>query len=221
MKYFIGADLGTSALKLLLVDVHGEILKTVSRSYSVYYPKPAWSEQNPEDWWNAFLSGVKELVQDINPDEIAGIGVGGQMHGLVILDENDNVIRPEILWNDGRTDKETDYLKSIIGKQKLSDLTANIAFAGFTAPKLLWLKNNEPEKFEKVSKIMLPKDYINYKLTGVHCTDYSDASGMLLLDVKNKCWSDEMLRICGIAEGRLHTFGGFLQQVVLRGYLKN
>lgn len=203
MKYFIGADLGTSALKLLLVDVHGEILKTVSRSYSVYYPKPAWSEQNPEDWWNAFLSGVKELVQDINPDEIAGIGVGGQMHGLVVLDENDNVIRPAILWNDGRTDKETDYLNSIIGKQKLSDLTANIAFAGFTAPKLLWLKNNEPEKFEKVSKIMLPKDYINYKLTGVHCTDYSDASGMLLLDVKNKCWSDEMLRICGIAEGQM------------------
>ncbi len=203
MKYFIGADLGTSALKLLLVDVHGEILKTVSRSYSVYYPKPAWSEQNPEDWWNAFLSGVKELVQDINPDEIAGIGVGGQMHGLVVLDENDKVIRPAILWNDGRTDKETDYLNSIIGKQKLSDLTANIAFAGFTAPKLLWLKNNEPENFEKISKIMLPKDYINYKLTGVHCTDYSDASGMLLLDVKNKCWSDEMLKICGIGEGQM------------------
>lgn len=222
MNYYIGFDLGTSALKLLLVDGNGKILKTVTKEYNVYYPHPAWSEQNPEDWWKAFLSGVKELVQGINCDEIIGIGGGGQMHGLVILDENDNVIRPAILWNDGRTDKETDYLNSIIGKQKLSDLTANIAFAGFTAPKLLWVKNNEPENFAKVSKIMLPKDYINYKLTGFHCTDYSDASGMLLLDVKNKCWSKEMLSICSISESQMpklfesyETVGTLLPEIAM------
>ncbi|MBE6776934.1 MAG: xylulokinase [Ruminococcaceae bacterium] len=203
MKYFIGADLGTSALKLLLVKSSGEIIKTAVRFYSVYYPNAGWSEQNPEDWWNAFLSGVKELVQDINPAEIAGIGVAGQMHGLIVLDKDDAVIRPAILWNDGRTNKETAYLNEVVGKEKLSKLTANIAFAGFTAPKILWLKNNEPENFSKICKIMLPKDYINYKLTGVHCTDYSDASGMLLLDVKNKDWSQEMFNICDISENQM------------------
>lgn len=205
MKYYIGADLGTSALKLLLIDNSGKIVKTASRSYSVYYPKAGWSEQNPKDWWEAFLSGIKELVQNIDTSKVAGIGVGGQMHGLVILDENDNVIRPTILWNDGRTNKETAYLNEVIGKEKLSQLVANIAFAGFTAPKILWLKNNEPENFAKISKIMLPKDYLSYKLTGVHCTDYSDASGMLLLDVKNKCWSKEMMDICNIDQGQMPT----------------
>lgn len=203
MNYVIGADLGTSALKLLLVDRCGEIVKTVSKSYPVQYPQAGWSEQNPEEWWAAFVSGVQQLVQGIDASQIQGIGVGGQMHGLVILDEGDTVIRPAILWNDGRTEKETAYLNEVVGKKRLSELTANIAFAGFTAPKLLWLKNNEPQHFEKISKIMLPKDYINYKLTGVHCTDYSDASGMLLLDVKNKCWSKEMLRICAVLETQL------------------
>ena len=203
MKYYIGADLGTSALKLLLVDSCGKIVKMVTRSYLVQYPRPAWSEQNPEDWWAAFISGVKELMNETDPSQIKGIGVGGQMHGLVVLDENDNVIRPAILWNDSRADKETAYLNEVIGKEKLSQLTANIAFAGFTAPKILWLKNNEPENFEKIRKIMLPKDYINYKLTGVHCTDYSDASGTLLLDVKNKCWSKEMLNICSVSKRQM------------------
>ena len=203
MKYFIGADLGTSALKLLLMDKEGNIIKEVSREYPVYFPKSAWSEQNPEDWWQAFLSGIKELVADIDKENIAGIGAGGQMHGLVILDEQDNVIRPAILWNDGRTDKETHYLNTQIGKEKLSEFTANIAFAGFTAPKILWLRNNEPENFKRIKKIMLPKDYLSYRLTGEHVTDYSDASGMLLLDVKNKCWSKEMLDICGISKEQM------------------
>ena len=132
-----------------------------------------------------------------------GISFGGQMHGLVILDKDDNVLRPAILWNDGRSTKETDYLNNVIGKEKLSELTANIAFAGFTAPKILWVKNNEPEIFEKISKIMLPKDYISYMLSGSFCTDYSDASGMLLLDVKNKKWSQEMIKICSISEDML------------------
>jgi len=203
MKYFIGADLGTSALKLLLIDNDKNIIKTVTKSYDVIYPKSGWSEQNPEDWWNAFVCGIKELTKDIEKDSVCSLAVAGQMHGLVILDENDKVIRPAILWNDGRTHKETEYLNSVVGKQKLSELTANIAFAGFTAPKLLWLYNNERESFDKISKIMLPKDYINYRLTGVHSTDYSDASGMLLLDVKNKCWSDEMLEICNINKNQM------------------
>ena len=203
MCYYIGADLGTSALKLLLVDSVGNIINQVSRTYNVHFPQPGWSEQNPKDWWNAFVSGTKELIGNIDAKEIVGIGTGGQMHGLVVLDKNDEIIRPAILWNDGRTDKETAYLNECVGKEKLSDLTANIAFAGFTAPKILWLKNNETENFERISKIMLPKDYINYKLTGIHSTDYSDASGMLLLDVKNKCWSKEMLEICAINEQQM------------------
>lgn len=203
MKYYIGADLGTSALKLLLVNVDGEIIKTVSREYAISYPNPGWSEQNPEDWWNAFVCGVKELISGLNSCDIRAIGVGGQMHGLVTLDKDDTVIRPAILWNDGRTDKQTDYLNTVVGKETLSSLTANIAFAGFTAPKILWMRENEPQKFARISKIMLPKDYINYKLTGVHCSDYSDASGMLLLDVKNKCWSSEMLNICNVTEAQM------------------
>ena len=125
------------------------------------------------------------------------------MHGLVILDKEDNVIRPALLWNDGRTQKETDYLNQVIGKETLSKYTANIAFTGFTAPKILWVKNNEPENFAKIAKIMLPKDYIAYKLSGSFCTDVSDASGMLIFDVKNKCWSKEMLDICGITEDQV------------------
>jgi xylulokinase len=127
------------------------------------------------------------------------------MHGLVVLDESDNVIRPCILWNDGRTEKQTEYLNTVIGKEKLSALTANIAFAGFTAPKILWIKENEPENFAKIAKIMLPKDYIAYMLTGKHCTDLSDASGMLLLDVENKCWSEEMCSICSVKPEWLPT----------------
>ena len=196
---YIGIDLGTSAVKLLLMNEKGKILNVVSREYPLYFPQPGWSEQSPEDWIRETLDGIKELTADCNKAQVAGIGCGGQMHGLVALDENDCVIRPAILWNDGRTEEETAWLNTEIGKSRLSELTANIAFAGFTAPKILWMKKHEPENFARIRKIMLPKDYINYCLTGVHSCDYSDASGMLLLDVKNKCWSEEMLRICGIS----------------------
>lgn len=203
VKYYIGADLGTSALKLLLVDDMGAIKRTVTREYEVSFPRPGWSEQAPEVWWEAFLSGAKELLLGIDRALVAGIGAGGQMHGLVILDKEDRVIRPAILWNDGRTDKETEYLNEVIGREKLSELTANIAFAGFTAPKLLWLRSNEPDSFSRIEKIMLPKDYLNYRLTGKHVTDYSDASGMLLLDVEHKCWSKPMLDSCSVKEEQL------------------
>ena len=200
---YIGVDLGTSAVKLLLMDEKGKIQKIVSKEYPISFPHPGWSEQKPEDWWEQSLAGIKELVSECDKSQVAGISFGGQMHGLVILDGEDNVIRPAILWNDGRTQKQTDYLNNEIGKDKLSQDTANIAFAGFTAPKILWVKENEPENFAKISKIMLPKDYIAYKLSGVHCCDYSDASGMLLLDVQHKCWSKEMMEICDVKESQL------------------
>ena len=203
MNYYIGADLGTSSLKLLLLDSDKNIIKTVTKAYDVVYPNPGWSEQNPDDWWDAFNDGIKELITEIDASMICGMAVAGQMHGLVILDNDDNIIRRAMLWNDGRCDRETKYLNNEIGKNKLSDLTANIAFAGFTAPKILWLQNNEKESFDRIAKIMLPKDYINYRLTGVHSTDYSDASGMLLLDVKNKKWSKEMLDICNVKEEQM------------------
>ena len=201
--YYIGIDLGTSAVKLLLVDGEGHILNTVSGEYPLEFPHPGWSQQNPEDWKYAVLTGIPRLLEGFDRSQVAGIGCGGQMHGLVVLDSDDKVIRPAILWNDGRTAKQVDYLNETVGKKTLSDLTANIAFAGFTAPKLLWLRENEPENFARIAKIMLPKDYINYVLTGVHCCDYSDASGMLLLDVQHKCWSREMLDICGVKEEQM------------------
>ena len=200
---YIGVDLGTSSVKLLLVGEDGKTAKTISKDYPLEFPQNGWSQQNPEDWWDRTVEGLKELTADIDPSEIGGIGCGGQMHGLVVLDKDDNVVRPCILWNDGRTAEETDYLNTVIGKEKLSGYTANIAFAGFTAPKLLWMKRHEPENYAKIAKIMLPKDYINYKLTGVHCSDYSDASGTLLLDVEHKCWSKEMCEICDVQESWL------------------
>ncbi len=201
--FFIGVDLGTSAVKLLLMDENGKIEKIVSKEYPLYFPHPGWSEQKPEDWFAQSMAGIKELVSECDRTQVKGISFGGQMHGLVALDENDDVIRPAILWNDGRTGKQTDYLNNVIGKEKVSKYTANIAFAGFTAPKILWMKENEPENFARICKIMLPKDYLAYKLSGTFCTEYSDASGMLLLDVEHKCWSKEMLEICGITEEQL------------------
>ncbi len=201
--FYIGVDLGTSAVKLLLMDGSGEIHKIVSKEYPIFFPHPGWSEQNPEDWFDRTMEGLQELLADCDKSQVAGISFGGQMHGLVILDGEDRVIRPAILWNDGRSAEECDYLNQVIGRQKLAEYTANISFAGFTAPKILWVKNREPENFAKIEKIMLPKDYIAYRLSGVHCTDVSDASGMLLFDVKNRCWSEEMIEICGIRREQL------------------
>lgn len=201
--YTIGIDLGTSTMKLLLVEETGEILNSAVEEYPLLFPHPGWSEQEPKEWWGALLSGVTDLLTGFDAKKVAGIGVGGQMHGLVTLDKQDNVIRPAILWNDGRTAEETEWLNTEIGKERLSAYTGNIAFAGFTAPKILWMQKHEPEFFAKIDKIMLPKDYLNYRLTGVHACDFSDASGMLLLDVQHRCWSKEMLAICGVKETQL------------------
>ena len=202
MAYILGVDIGTSGTKTVLFSEDGTPVASALYDYPLYTPCNGYAEQDPADWWNACVNSIRDVVakSGVPADEIKGVGLSGQMHGLVVLDENDEVIRPAILWNDGRTQKETDYLNNEIGKEKLSKLTGNIAFAGFTAPKILWLKANEPQNFAKIKKIMLPKDYIAYRLTGEFSTDYSDASGMLLLDVKNKCWSKEMLEICGVKE---------------------
>ena len=177
---YIGVDLGTSAVKLLVMDETGDIKKIVSKEYPLFFPHPGWSEQKPEDWFEKSMEGIKELTAECDKSQVAGISFGGQMHGLVALDKDDNVIRPAILWNDGRTGEETEYLNEVIGKDKLSEYTANIAFAGFTAPKILWMKKHEPENFEKIAKIMPLKDYLAYKLSGSFCTDVSDASECLL-----------------------------------------
>ena len=201
--YYIGADLGTSGLKMILMDESGDIVASVTERYPIYYPKPGWSEQEPADWYEALIRGLGKLTEGIPKEKIKALGIDGQMHGLVMLDEADQVIRPAILWNDTRTGKEVDYLNNVIGQDKLSSYTGNIAFAGFTAPKILWVKENEPENFSRMKYAMLPKDYLNYLLTGQLATDMSDASGMLLLDVRNKQWSKEMLDICDLEEADL------------------
>lgn len=195
MNKYIGVDLGTSGLKLLLVAADGSILDQTALTYPVSYPRDGWSEQNPEDWFAALMRGFEQL----GARDVAGISFGGQMHGLVALDAAGEVVRPCILWNDGRTERETEYLNAL----PVAEYTGNMAFAGFTASKLLWLRKNEEQNFARTAKIMLPKDYLAYKLTGKFATDYSDASGTLLLDVKNRRWSSEMCDICGISAGQL------------------
>ena len=200
---YLGVDLGTSSIKILLADKSGQILDSESCDYPIFYPQEGWSEQNPDDWYHGFEKVITKLGERHNLKDIIGLSFSGQMHGLVILDENDNVIRPALLWNDNRTISECEYLNNTIGKDKLVSLTGNIALTGFTAPKILWLKNNEPDNFNKIKKIMLPKDYLQYKLTGVFASDVSDNSGTLYFDVKNKQWSKEMLNILGITETQL------------------
>ena len=201
--FYIGIDLGTSAVKLLLMDENGMVLRTVQKEYPLSFPKTGWSEQNPEDWWNQTRIGIRNLMEGFDSTQVDGLSFSGQMHGLVLLDERDQVICPAILWNDGRTAEETEWLNSEIGEERLADLTGNIAFAGFTAPKLLWVRKHEPENFRRIRRIMLPKDYLAYRMTGVHSTDYSDAAGMLLLDTAHKCWSAEMLYICGVTKEQM------------------
>lgn len=205
---YIGADLGTSSLKLLLLSSEGEVIRVHSEQYPTSQPYPLWSEQDPEDWYRALVNGLKVLCSGIDSHSIRAIGIAGQMHGLVALDSKNQVIRPAILWNDCRAEVETQYLNMQIGQKQLLDWTGNIAFAGFTAPKLLWLKKSEPDNFQKIAKILLPKDFLIYKLTGKFSSDFSDASGTLLFDVENKQWSKHMLTFCGLQREQLpQVFG--------------
>jgi xylulokinase len=196
-----GIDVGTSATKGLAIDPDGSVLAAQEVSYPLSTPKPGWSEQDPEDWWRATEEVLAALTKTAG--EPAGIGLSGQMHGLVALDGHDKVIRPAILWNDQRTQAECDEIENTIGLQKLIELTGNRALTGFTAPKILWLRKHEPDNYTRIARILLPKDYVRLRLTGEHATDVSDASGMLLLDVANRAWSDEVLQALDVDPGWL------------------
>lgn len=196
----LGIDLGTSSVKVILADERGKVLATATRAYPCEHPHSGWSEQNPEDWYRESLMGVKECLASAkaDPSSVSAMSFCGQMHGLVVLDEDDTVVRPAILWNDGRSTQECIYLNEHVGRERLLSWCANIAFPGFTAPKVLWLRRNEANNFARMAKLMLPKDYLAYKLTGAFCTDVSDASGTLLFDVRHRRWQPEMLERCGI-----------------------
>ncbi len=196
MSVLFGIDVGTSAVKGLAISDAGEVLATEEAPYPLSTPRPGWSEQDPEDWWRATEAVLATLERKAGAP--AGIGLSGQMHGLVALDENDDVIRPAILWNDQRTQAECDEIEETIGLDRLIELTGNRALTGFTAPKILWVRNHEPDNYARIAHVLLPKDYVRLRLTGEHATDVSDASGMLLLDVANRAWSDEVLQALDI-----------------------
>jgi xylulokinase len=196
MSYYLGVDIGTSGTKTILIDASGEILAEASATYGLSHPKPLWSEQDPEDWWKAVVTTVKKVVKKakVQPAAVKAIGLSGQMHGSVFLDKNDKVIRPALLWNDQRTAAECAEIEELAGGRKgLIKLVANPALTGFTAPKILWLRNNEPKNFDRLKRVLLPKDDVRRRMTGEYATDVSDASGMLLLDVAKRDWSKPLL----------------------------
>ena len=196
MKYLVGIDVGTSAVKTVLFDEKLNKIRSETVEYPLYQPHNGWAEQNPDDWWSATLRSLEKATESV--DRIDGIGLSGQMHGLVMLDRNGDVLRPAIIWCDQRTEKECTQITDIVGRDKLIEITANPALTGFTASKIMWVKNNEPEIYEKCRHILLPKDYIRFKLTGVFKSEASDAGGMQLLDIKNRVFSEEILKLLGI-----------------------
>ena len=191
MSVLVGIDVGTTATKGIAIDPDGTVLARAEAEYALSTPKPGWAEQDPEDWWRATETVLAALKEQTGEPE--GIGLSGQMHGLVALDESNRVLRPAILWNDQRTQAECDEIEQTIGLDRLIELTGNRALTGFTAPKILWLRHHEPDIYARIKHIALPKDYVRLKLTGEHATDVSDASGTLLLDVAKRRWSDEVL----------------------------
>ncbi len=195
MRYLLGLDIGTSGTKTALFNEIGQTIATATYGYDLFQPKAGWAEQNPEDWWNACAEGIKEVIKKsgVNNSDIKGIGLSGQMHGLVLLDKENNLIRNSIIWCDQRTEKECEEITDKIGKQRLIEITGNPALTGFTLSKLLWVRNNEPENYKKINKVLLPKDYIRFKLTGIFATEVSDASGMQMLDINKRNWSSELL----------------------------
>ncbi len=205
MKYLLGIDLGTSGLKSVLFDETGFAVASAAGEYPLYQPQNGWAEQEPAHWWQACVSTVRDVVaaSGVDAADIAGVGLSGQMHGLVMLDAAGEVLRPAILWCDGRTADECAYITETIGARRLVEITANPALTGFTAGKILWVKRNEPELYVQCRHILLPKDYLRYKLAGVFATEVSDASGMNLLDVPKRCWSGEVLEKLGIDDALL------------------
>ncbi len=216
MKYLLGIDIGTSGTKTVLFDRGGNPISSSTAEYPLYQPEIGWAEQDPLDWWNAVCITINQVIKDsnINPESISGIGLSGQMHGLVMLDGDGNVLRKSIIWCDQRTAKECVEITEKVGEKRLIDITANPALTGFTASKILWVRNNEPEIYEKCRKILLPKDYIRYMLTGEFATEVSDASGMQLLDIKNRCWSKEVLNALDIP---IEYLGDVHESIVVSG----
>jgi xylulokinase len=206
MPHLLGIDIGTSGTKTLICDEDGKVLATAMAEHPIFSPKPGWSEQNPEDWWQATIKATKAVVKTagLTAADIGGIGLSGQMHGLVALDSADRVLRPALLWNDQRTQKQCDEItQKAGGRERLIEMVANPALTGFTAPKILWVREKEPKVYAKTKHILLPKDYIRYRLTGQYATDVGDASGTLLLDVRNRRWSDELLSLLQIDKALL------------------
>ncbi len=205
MAYLLGIDIGTSGTKTVLFDEMGNTVASALGEYPLYQPNIGWAEQDPEDWWNAVCLTVREVLSKsgINAAEVKGIGLSGQMHGAVLLDREYKVLRKAIIWCDQRSAAECEQITSLIGKERLIEITANPALTGFTASKVMWVKNNEPEIFEKIYKILLPKDYIRFKLTGEFATEVSDASGMQFMDIPGRKWSDEVLEKLGIEKSML------------------
>jgi xylulokinase len=200
-QYFIGIDVGTSSAKAVVVNEAGEVVHVLAPTYAFRTPKPLWAESDPADWWNACVKALKDIVERFGASAISGIGLTGQMHGLVLLDDAGEVLRPCIMWNDQRTGSQCASSTEKGGAARGLELTGNPILPGFTAPKVVWVQENEPEVWQKARKILLPKDYIRYRLSGAFATDVSDASGMSLLDVGRRQWSSEMLEACGIEPG--------------------
>ena len=195
MNYLIGIDLGTSGTKTVLFDQNGAAVASATIEYPLYQPKNGWAEQEPSDWWQAAAATIRRVIDEsgVAPEAIKGVGLSGQMHGLVMLDEAGEPLRRSIIWCDGRTSQECAEITALVGRQRLIEITANPALTGFTAGKILWVRRHEPKLYAKCRHILLPKDYIRYQLTGEFATEVSDASGMNLLDVPNRCWSGEIL----------------------------
>lgn len=200
MKYIVGIDIGTSGTKTVLFDECGKKIASHTVEYPLYQPKNGWAEQEPADWWRASYESCKAVITEsgVSPADIAGVGLSGQMHGLVMLDENGDVLRRSIIWCDGRTGEECELIEELIGHDRLIEITANPALTGFTASKIMWVKRHEPEFFDKCKKILLPKDYVRFMLTGEAATDVSDASGMQLMNIGKRCWSEEVCEKLGI-----------------------
>ena len=200
MKYLLGIDLGTSGTRSVLFDTEGQVVCAKSAEYPLYQPHNGWAEQNPQDWWEAAVATLSYVVREsgVDPRQIAALGISGQMHGLVMLDEMGEVLRPCIIWADQRTGAECGDITRAVGAERLIEITANPALTGFTASKIMWVKKHEPEIYKRCRHILLPKDYLRYKLTGDFATEVSDASGMQLLDVPKRQWSQEVLDKLGI-----------------------
>jgi len=205
MEYLLGIDVGTTSTRTIIINEDGRLISSSTKEYKMYTPKPGWAEQDPDDWWNAVVYTIKDAVEksNISPGKISCMGLTGQMHGSVFVDNNGKVIRPAILWCDQRTQKQCDEIYDIFGYKNFIKLSYNKALTGFTAPKILWLKEVEPENYKKVAKILLPKDYIRYKLSGIYATEVSDASGTILMNIATRNWSDEILDGLNIDKGLL------------------